>query len=79
MSSGATPTRWFGDEVAGPLEPEPRQAGQDAALVGDRRRQDDVERAEPVGRDEEQAVVADRVQVADLAGAEEGVGERASG
>ena len=30
----------------GPREPEPRQAGQHAALVGDRRRQDDVEGAD---------------------------------
>ena len=47
------------DEVRGPVEPEPRQAGQDPALVRDRRRQDDVERAEAVRRDEQQPVVAD--------------------
>ena len=52
-------------------EPEARQAGQHAALVRDRRRQDDVEGAMPVAGDQQQPVVVDRVEVADLAGADE--------
>ena len=53
---GSVPSRWFGT-MAGRLgEPEPRQAGQHAALVRDRRRQHDVEGGDPVRRDEQQAV-----------------------
>ena len=54
-------------------EPEARQAGEHPALVRDRRRQHDVERRQPVRRDEQQPVVAHAVQVAHLARAHERV------
>jgi hypothetical protein len=57
-------------------EPEAREAGQDAALVRDRRREHDVEGGQPVAGDEQEAVLPDREQVADLARADEGVSER---
>ena len=68
---GSVPSRWLATMSAVSREPEPRQAGEHAALVGDRRGQDDVERGQPVRRDEQQPVVVDPVQVADLARAQE--------
>ena len=59
------------DDRRGLGEPEARQPGEHPALVGDRRGQDDVERADPIGGDEQQPTVVERVQVADLAGADE--------
>ena len=53
-------------DVGRAIEPEQRQRRQDAALVGDRRRQHRVERREPVARHHQQ-VVAEAVQLAHLA------------
>ena len=58
------------DELACPREPEAREPGQHAALVGDLRRQDDVEGRDAVARDEQQALVVERVELADLAAAD---------
>ena len=44
------------DDVAGQREPVQRERREHAALVGDRRRQDDVERRDAVRGDEQQAV-----------------------
>ena len=44
------------DDVPGFLEPELAQRGEHAALFGNRVRQNHVERAEPVRRDEQQRV-----------------------
>ena len=52
------------------VEPERGHRGQHRALAGDRGRQDVVEGRDPIGRHDEQ-VVADGVQVADLAAVEE--------
>ena len=60
-------------------EPVARQAGEHAALVGDRRRQDDVEGADAVRRDQQQPVVVERVEVAHLAGAQKACFEGLSG
>ena len=57
-------------EIAHALEPERRQLREDLALVGDPRAQHVVERRDAIGRDEEQ-VLADFVDVADLAAAVE--------
>ena len=61
-----------GHHVAEQLEPEERELGEHLALVRDRVGQHHVERAEAVGRDEQQPV-AEVVEVADLA---LGVGRR---
>jgi hypothetical protein len=55
-----------------PVEPERRHPGQHPALVGHRRRVDHVVGRHPVGGDEQQVVVVDLVEVADLAGAQVG-------
>ena len=55
------------DDLARAREPERRQAGQHAALVGDLGRQDDVEGRDAVAGDEQQALVVERVELADLA------------
>ena len=55
------------DEVACPGEPEPGQPGQDTSLVGDLGGKDDVERRDAVARDQQQALVVEGVQLADLA------------
>jgi hypothetical protein len=47
-------------------EPVAGEAGQDAALVRDLGRQDDVEGRDAVGRDEQQALVVDLVDLADF-------------
>ena len=54
-------------------EPVAGEAGQDAALVRDLGRQDDVEGRDAVGGDEQQALVVDLVDVADLAGRDVGL------
>ena len=57
------------------VEPEDREPGEHLALVGDRRRVDDVVGRDPVGGDHQQ-VVPEVVDLADLALGEEGkVGE----
>ena len=61
----------IGDHVRELLEPPQRQPGEDGALVRDDGRQDHVVSAHPVRRDEQQLVVADRVEVPDLAGVEQ--------
>ncbi len=63
----STLSRWLGTSAARALEPEPRERGQHAALVGDRRRQHDVERRDAVGRDQQQ-LVAEAVQLTHLPG-----------
>ena len=55
------------DDVRRLLEPEPRQTGQDPALVRDRRGQDDIERTDAVAGHEEQSILVEPIQVADLA------------
>ena len=60
-----------GDDVAGALEPERRQLVEHAALVGNARAEHVVERRNAIGRDEDQRV-ARRVDVADLAAANQG-------
>ena len=57
---------WFGH--AEQLEPERAELRQDAALVGNARRHHPVERADPVGRHQEQPV-AQVIDIADLAAA----------
>ncbi len=56
-----------GEQVGGLLEPERRERGEHPALVGDQVGEHDVEHRDAVGRDHEHAVVADVVEVADLA------------
>jgi hypothetical protein len=51
-------------------EPEHRQRRQDAALVRDRGVQDVVVGRDPVGGDQQQRLVVDLVEVADLPGRE---------
>ena len=55
------------DEVARPREPESREPGEHAALVGDLGRKDDVEHRDAVARDEQQTLVVERVELAHLA------------
>jgi hypothetical protein len=52
------------DDRARAREPERREAGQHAALVGYLGRQHDVEGRDPVARDEQQPLVVERVQLA---------------
>ena len=51
----------------GAVEPERRQPGEHLALVRDRRRMDHVVGGDAVGGDQQQAVLAHGVDVADLA------------
>ena len=60
------------DDVLRPREPERREAGEHAALVGDLGRQDHVEGRDPVGGDEQQALVVEGVELAHLAAARDG-------
>ena len=55
-----------GADLGGPVEPERGQPGEHLALVGDRRRVHDVVGGDAVGRDQQQAIVARLVDVADL-------------
>ena len=64
-------------DVARQREPVQRERREHAALVGDRRRQDDVEGRDAVGGDEQQAVVAGVVDLPHLAGGEVVERERA--
>jgi hypothetical protein len=50
------------DDVAEQFEPKKRKLREDTALVGNWRRQDDIERGEPIGRNHEQPVA----QVVDI-------------
>src|SRR5262249_54559413 len=59
---GAQEVIWYAEH----LEPEQRHAGQDLALVGDRRGQDPVEGADAIARDDDELVVK-VVHVTDLA------------
>ena len=59
-------------DVAEDLEPERRDRGEHAALVEDRLVEHDVERGEAVGGDHQELVVADGVDVPDLAGVQVG-------
>ena len=61
--------------LAEQVEPEGGDLRQHAALVGDARRQDPVERADPVGADQ-QKLIAQVVDVADLAAADVESGKR---
>ena len=54
------------DDLARAGEPERREAGEDPALVGDLRREHDVEGRDAVGCDEEQLPLTERVDLADL-------------
>jgi hypothetical protein len=58
------------DEVAHPIEPERGQLREHLALVGNARAEHVVERGNPIGGDDEQ-IVAELVDVADLAAPEE--------
>src|SRR5207248_5118876 len=53
-------------DVRRPGEPPRREACQDAALVGYLGRKDDVERRDPVAGHEEQTLVVEREELADL-------------
>jgi len=55
------------DDPAHACEPEVRQCSQHDTLARDRIGQDDVERGQAIGRDNQEMVVAYRVDVADLA------------
>ena len=54
------------DDLARAGEPERREAGEHPALVGDLRREHDVEGRDAVGCDEEQLPLTERVDLADL-------------
>src|ERR1700704_1380000 len=54
-----------------PIEPEAGELGEHAALVGDRRRQNDVERGEAIAGDDDEPIATGPVAVADLAAPEE--------
>ena len=60
-----------GHYMAEPVEPEIGQGVEHASLVGDRLGHHDVERAEPIGGDDQQLVAADGVGVAHLAAVHE--------
>jgi hypothetical protein len=66
------------------IEPEERELRQDAALVGDSAAEDVIEGGDAVGRDEEELVVRQSVDIADFAacgkreGAEVGLKKRRS-
>ena len=66
----AVPSRWIGT-IAAVSANQNAKAGQTLPLSGIGRRQDDVERADPVGRDEQQPAPSSAYQVAHLARAEE--------
>src|SRR5207244_8479560 len=53
-------------DVAGARKPERGEAGEDAALVRDLGRQDDVEGRDPVAGDEKEPVLAEGVELAHL-------------
>src|SRR5690606_19464323 len=55
------------NDVAQTIEPEIRQRGEQHALAGDRVRQHDVECRDAIGRDDQQVLVVDSVDVADFA------------
>src|SRR5581483_11139223 len=59
-------------DVRGLPEPEAGEPREDAALVRDRRRQNGVERRQPIARDDDEAIAAGLVHVADLAAPPEG-------
>ena len=59
------------DDVAGAVEPEIRHIGQHPALVGNRRRQHHIEGRQPIGGDDQDLVIPDRIHVADLAPGEQ--------
>ena len=56
------------DDLPRAGEPEARETGEDAALVGDLGREDDVEGGDPVARDEKQTLLVELVDLAHLAG-----------
>src|SRR5204862_4153564 len=58
------------DDVAGAIEPEVRERGEHAALVGDEVGKHDVEYGDAIARDHEQRVQADLEELAHLAGVE---------
>src|SRR5690606_21230823 len=64
------------DRLEAPQPPGGEQR-QDLALPGDRLREHDVERADPVRRDDQEPAAADVVDLADLASRDDGEGERA--
>jgi hypothetical protein len=61
-------------DLVEPVEPEVRDLREDRSLVGDARREHDVECGDPIGRDEE-VLVAEIIDVADFAAAREREGE----
>ena len=63
--------RWLGTTSLVSSNQNSAAVRQDLSLARDRRRQDDVEGREAVRRDDEQALVAQIVDVADLAAAQE--------
>jgi hypothetical protein len=56
-----------GHQRARAIEPEVADLAEHLALAGDRIGQHDIERGEPVGRDDEQAIAGQLEHVADLA------------
>jgi len=63
-------------EVGQLLKPPHRQSGQHGALVRHDRRKDDVVRRQPVAGDQQDVLVVDGVDIADLAAGEQREGER---
>jgi hypothetical protein len=70
--SGASPVRWLGQSWPEPLEPPQRHLREDLALARNGLAHDDVEGAQAVARDHQDAVFADRVVVAHLAARKQG-------
>ena len=62
---------WCGTTSASFSKPEQRKLGEDASLVGNRRGKDDVEGRKAVGRDDQQAIAAELIDVADLSASAE--------
>jgi hypothetical protein len=58
------------DKLLRPREPERGETGEHAALVRDLGRKDHIEGRDPVGGDEQQALVVEGVQLAHLAAGE---------
>ena len=58
------------DEVAHHLKPEDRHLGEHAALAGNAIRQDAIERGNPVGRDNQELLLAKRIYIPDFSGCE---------
>src|SRR6202011_5311927 len=63
---GAEGEQVIRDDRARPREPEPRQAGEHAPLVWDLGGEHDVERRDAVAGDEQQPLIVERIELANL-------------